>query len=214
MSRLLSRLLHGFFFFLFPRVESNWASGLAVANVEEGVRLTWQVNYVYGVQDFRVFRSVNGSDFAFLAHVSPPSTPGKVSFTDPMQNLSYGDKAIYRVDVVVLGGEVRAVGGLVEIEFGPPGALTYVLHQNVPNPFNPVTTITFRLAEPGRTTLKIYDIAGRLVTTVVDDELPQGTHVRQWKGHDNSGASVASGIYFYQLIGGRFKDTKRMVVVR
>lgn len=77
--------------------------------------------------------------------------------------------------------------------------ITCYLSQNTPNPFSQVTTIKYQIPYDSKATLKIYDIAGRLVRTLVDQEVAEGCHTISWRGEDNSGKRVARGIYFYKL---------------
>ncbi len=89
------------------------------------------------------------------------------------------------------------------------------LYQNTPNPFNPATTITFDLAREGRVKLQVFDVAGRLVKTLVDGKLPGGRALHAtWSGLDERGARVPSGVYFYQLVTDDFTATKKMVVLK
>ena len=95
-----------------------------------------------------------------------------------------------------------------------PGA-TAVLGQNYPNPFNPSTTISFELEASGPVQLRIYDVSGRLVRTLVDDsELSAGDHQAIWSGQDQSGRAVAAGVYFYNLEVEGYSRTKRMTMVK
>jgi hypothetical protein len=107
-----------------------------------------------------------------------------------------------------LTGYATAVEGPV------PPVYRNVLRQNAPNPFNPRTEIAFELARGGRTTLRVYDIQGRLVATLLDGALPAGPHRVSWSSHDRSGREVASGVYFYRLDTPGFKKTKRMTLAR
>jgi len=93
---------------------------------------------------------------------------------------------------------------------GPP----FALGQNVPNPFNPQTTIRFSVPDTRGVTLRVYDVAGRLVNTLVERQYPAGTHVVNWDGTDRRGASVASGVYFYKIIAGTDVATRKMVLLR
>ena len=97
-----------------------------------------------------------------------------------------------------------------EAEIPLPGLLS----QNVPNPFNPMTTISFSLARPGPTTLTIFDVAGKRIKTLVNDDLEAGDHRVTWQGTDDGGRQVAAGIYLYQLDSGSVREVKRMTLVR
>ncbi len=88
------------------------------------------------------------------------------------------------------------------------------LAQNFPNPFNPVTTIGFGLKVSGHVSLRIYDAAGRLVTTLIDESRSAGRYTTEWKGKSADGSSAASGVYFYMLNAGEFKETKKMILLR
>jgi hypothetical protein len=92
-------------------------------------------------------------------------------------------------------------------------AATY-LAQNAPNPFNPSTTISFGIASPGRVTLSIYDVSGRLVRTLLDEPRSAGLYRQTWDGRNAGGATVSSGVYFYRLRAGAFSETKKMVLAR
>jgi hypothetical protein len=89
------------------------------------------------------------------------------------------------------------------------------LMQNYPNPFNPVTTITFSVAEEGRAHLAVYDVAGKLVRTPVDENKPAGVlHEVTWDGLDDHGQSVATGVYFCRLTANGRSITKKMVLLK
>jgi hypothetical protein len=90
-----------------------------------------------------------------------------------------------------------------------------VLHPNVPNPFNPVTTIEFDLARDGHVSLRVYDVAGRLVRTLVDEKLATGAgHEAAWNGLDDAGSRVSSGVYFYRLVTADAAETRKMVLMK
>jgi hypothetical protein len=93
-------------------------------------------------------------------------------------------------------------------------ASAFVLEQNHPNPFNPGTTIRFTLPEKALATIRVYDVSGRLVETVLARELPPGPHRVVWDGKNRNGDSVASGVYFYSLVAGRHTATRKMVLLR
>ena len=93
-------------------------------------------------------------------------------------------------------------------------AETYELQQNYPNPFNPATTIRFALPEPGEITLKIYDPSGRLVKTLVSSYMGAGYHNVIWNSTNDTGNRVASGLYFYELKSGNFRQVRKMLLLK
>jgi len=90
------------------------------------------------------------------------------------------------------------------------------LRQNYPNPFNPSTTIRYGIKTSGLVSIKVYNVAGQLVRTLVDEfQGPKdGGHVAIWKGTNDNGAQVSSGVYYYRLTAPGFTDTKKMVLLK
>jgi len=97
---------------------------------------------------------------------------------------------------------------------------SFSLGQNYPNPFNPNTTIRFEIGAGGgtqqamQTTLKVYNILGQLVKTLVDEPKSPGIYYQTWDSKDEQGGKVASGVYFYQLRAGKYNETKKMVLLK
>lgn len=93
--------------------------------------------------------------------------------------------------------------------------LGFELDQNFPNPFNPATSIRYGLPEAADVTLKVFDLLGKEVVTLLSAEQREaGYHVVSWGGRDKNGASVASGLYFYQISSGKFVQTRKMILVK
>ncbi|MBI5471905.1 MAG: T9SS type A sorting domain-containing protein [Ignavibacteriae bacterium] len=90
----------------------------------------------------------------------------------------------------------------------------FALAQNYPNPFNPTTAIGYQLPTNARVVLKIYNINGQEVRTLVNELQPAGSFTATWDGRATNGFAVASGIYFYRLIAGSFAETKKMILLR
>jgi FlgD Ig-like domain/NHL repeat len=90
----------------------------------------------------------------------------------------------------------------------------FYLGQNRPNPFNPFTQIEFELPHASHVSIRIYDVTGRLVRTVMNASLPAGFHKATWDGRGERGALAASGVYFYEMKAGAFTDRRRMVMIR
>ena len=100
-------------------------------------------------------------------------------------------------------------GGITDVsatEFGPA---TYILEQNFPNPFNPSTVISYTIPTGQLVSLKIYDVLGREVATLVQGEQRAGTHAVVWDA-----AQYSSGTYFYRLQSGAFVGAKRLVLIK
>jgi len=85
----------------------------------------------------------------------------------------------------------------------------YTLEQNYPNPFNPSTTIEFALPKPAFITLKVYNLLGEEVTTLVADKLMAGRYKYDWDAN-----GVASGVYLYRLQAGEFVQTRKLILMR
>jgi len=94
------------------------------------------------------------------------------------------------------------------------GAALLELEQNVPNPFNPQTTISFVLPSAAPVRLEIFDVEGRLVSTLVDGTMPPGRHQLRWDGLDRRGAPVATGTYFYRLTAGKRSQSRKMLLLK
>ena len=129
-----------------------------------------------------------------------------------LKDLAYepGVTYVYRVELEEESG--RRI--LFETEKISSPALPFTLFQNVPNPFNPSTSIGFYLPERCRVRVDVYDVAGRHVSTLVDGVRPGGSHTVEWNGVDKTGIQAASGVYFYRLVAGKTVQTKKMVMLR
>jgi flagellar hook assembly protein FlgD len=89
------------------------------------------------------------------------------------------------------------------------------LHQNYPNPFNPITTISFSIPNNSKIELSIYNIKGHKVKTLSNSTFNKGNHSVIWKGEDNLGKSVSSGIYFYKLkVSGKTEAVKKCLLLK
>jgi hypothetical protein len=180
----------------------------------EGLLLTWAPNEEPDIDCYRIYR---GTD--------PGFTPGTgnllVQQCDTLlldDGWSWDVGYWYKVAAVDIHGNesVFAVLGpdMVTGEDPMPLPDATFLAQNYPNPFNPITNIGFGIKEQGHVSLRIYDAAGRLVTTLIDESRPAGNYTAEWNGRDNSGSTVASGVYFYRLTSKEFEETKKMILLR
>lgn len=87
--------------------------------------------------------------------------------------------------------------------------IKFNLAQNYPNPFNPTTNISFTIPSRSFVTIKLFDIIGREITTLVSEELRSGNYSRQWNA-----TNIPSGVYFYRLQAGSYIETKKLVLLR
>jgi hypothetical protein len=88
------------------------------------------------------------------------------------------------------------------------------LGQNHPNPFNPLTTISFSLPRESLVSLRVFDLRGRLVRTLLDESRPAGVHTVVWDGRDESGGRVASGTYVTRLVSSEGVLTRKMLLAK
>ncbi len=86
---------------------------------------------------------------------------------------------------------------------------SFILMQNYPNPFNSTTNITYTILTASKVTLKIYNLLGQLIATLVDEQKDANTYVREFNA-----SRLASGVYFYQIKAGNFYSTKKMVLIK
>ncbi|MFC1476840.1 SBBP repeat-containing protein [candidate division KSB1 bacterium] len=90
----------------------------------------------------------------------------------------------------------------------------FCLLQNYPNPFNPETTIQFEMPVFSHVTLRIFDVLGREVKTLIDRDMPAGRFYVQWNGTNNTGMPVSGGIYIYRMVAGKMVQNKKMILLK
>jgi len=83
------------------------------------------------------------------------------------------------------------------------------LSQNYPNPFNPTTTIEYSIPKDANVSIKIYDVLGKEVATLVNEQRSAGTYIINWNA-----SNFSSGLYFYRITAGEFADTKKMFLIK
>ena len=185
----------------------------AEATVVDGdALLSWETNFEDGVDGFRVVRSeaetgvyTTVTKDLIAAHGGLAGASYEYRDTGIRPNRTYW----YKLVEVTPEGE----GSL----FGPYSVsfkVTNSLEQNVPNPFNPVTTIKYSIAQDTDVRLVVYDVSGRRVRTLVDDHQRADVYKINWDGINDQGQRVASGMYFYKLAAGKFMQTKKMMLLK
>jgi hypothetical protein len=170
--------------------------GVVPVNVEGSTLLVaWKSLYEYGLDtdgyrdgddiEIRLFSQEYGQELRVITDLNVGS---------------YGESPITMGSIHVLD-ELA-----VPAEFG--------LEQNYPNPFNPSTTIDVSVASDSYIMLNVYDINGRLISTLADDNFDTGYHSFVWNGLDQSGNKVSAGIYFYSLQTNEMTLTKKMILMK
>ena len=146
-------------------------------------------------------------DYALTNLLDPADTP--VLSVDSAFGFTGLDLAGYEVAVY----EIVSVSGIANDGDAVPRA-GLRLEQNHPNPFNPATTIRYRLPAAGRARLAVYDVAGRELTVLLDGAQDAGAHQVTWRGEDRSGRAVGAGVYFVRIDAGGETRLVKMTLVK
>ncbi len=91
---------------------------------------------------------------------------------------------------------------------------TFTVHQNSPNPFNPITSIQYEVPSTGPVSIRVFNVTGQLIRTLVDERVEAGTHSVRWDGRDDVGMSVASGLYYYKVNAGTHESVHKMTLLK
>ena len=111
-------------------------------------------------------------------------------------------------------GEFEIDGSITDVEDEAELPTEFKVSQNYPNPFNPSTTIKFALPANEKVSVKIYDMLGREIHTLLNSDLQAGNHQVVWNGNNSNGNKVSTGIYFYQVVAGNNVVTKKMILMK
>lgn len=178
-----------------------------------GIHLSWQTaseknNYGFEVQR----KTKNWKTIGFVQGEGTSSETQHYQFLDAQALINNQITEIqYRLKQLDTDGSFT-FSQVVKIKTDIPAQ--YQLMQNYPNPFNPETTISFSLPRASMTNLRIYDIQGRILRTLVDAFQSAGEHKIKWDGMTENGQRLSSGIYFYKLKAGSFSQVKKLILVR
>jgi hypothetical protein len=191
-------------------------TGLAVVRHTNPLRneLAWDVGPSPDVEFFAVYR---GPSAGFAP--SAANYLGAVPAAAPaFEDLTGGATDWYRLAAIDSSGASSGFGPALQPSNStdspatPPARLA--LHQNVPNPFNPTTSLRYDLPGPATVTLTVYDPTGRVVRRLLSEARPAGTFVARWDGRDDDGRAVGSGVYWARLEAGLEHRTRKLVLVR
>jgi hypothetical protein len=181
------------------------------ANVNEGcVELNWLTSTETNNSGFEIQRS-NGNDFETISFIEGHGTTTEThaySYSD--RNVNAGSYS-YRLKQIDFDGTFE-YSNVVEVEVS--ALREFALNQNFPNPFNPSTTITFKLAVDSKVSLKVFDLLGQEVATLVNSNMTAGSHNTKFDA-----SSMNSGVYIYKIEavgtdGSNFLSTKKMLFLK
>ncbi|MBU1072603.1 proprotein convertase P-domain-containing protein [bacterium] len=187
------------------------AGAMTASSGSEGVMLIWEYEPAL-VDGFHVYRRTAGEEAQRLTGDALSNAEGRIEYLDVPYGIAPGSKLYYSYALVVDGVETDR-GAEVEVVYnGTPAR--FVMHRNYPNPFNPTTSIKFELPKPGHAKLMVYDLSGRMVRTLVDENLPAAVHQRQWDGTNDQGRRVASGTYYFRLTADGHTAVQKVMLVK
>ncbi len=189
-----------------PPLEVELASFTSESN-GNNVSLKWITSYESDNYGFEVQRSDDGKEWrilGFVRGVGNSSTTVEYAYQD--RGLTAGSFK-YRLKQIDNNGGYKYHNLKQSVEIGIPDE--FVLGQNYPNPFNPATTIVFELPVAVNVGLKIFDISGREVKTIVNEFKQAGYYSVTFRADD-----LASGIYFYRIAAGEFVAVRRMILIK
>ncbi|MBU8920285.1 MAG: T9SS type A sorting domain-containing protein [Bacteroidales bacterium] len=175
----------------------------------DGFVIDWEVNDVLEVAEFIIWRyTFPFEEATHLASINPQE--GQIAYAYEDDTCEPNSKYQYRVDVLIDGTRVV----LFETDEVTTPSIRVKIYQNIPNPFNPSTNISFYIPQSGDVLLQVFDVEGKRVRTLSDKPYDKGRHEVIWDGVSDSGDPVASGVYFYRLTTGKETISKKMVLLR
>ncbi len=183
-------------------VELTSFAALAVGNK---VELKWSTATEVNNSGFEIQRSSNNLNFAKIGFVKGNGTTTKAneySFVDENTN----GHLYYRLKQVDLDGSYK-YSQIVEVNISNP--VSFALNQNYPNPFNPSTTISYSVPEKSFVTLKVYDVLGNEVASLVNSQTEAGEHSVNFNA-----SNLSSGVYYYQITAGNNVATKKLMLLK
>jgi len=211
--------------------EGNFASepesGYSVDNIAPGA----PTGVVAGISDGVVYLEWAHSDandldyYAVYRSMDPEFLPGEESMIGSSEGSEFSD------DVEELGDYYYAVTAfdIHENESDPSDFVNvtllsledihglpevFTLHQNYPNPFNPITQIQYALPTDANVSIVIYDLMGRQIRTLVNQQVSAGYHSVMWNATSEMGSPVSAGVYIYTITANDFRDVKKMILLK
>jgi hypothetical protein len=195
-------------------------SSFAAHSVKGGVKLEWSTESETNCWGFYMLRSNSaGEDYEqvtgeLIRGAGNSTSRREYQWLD--SHVEEGNTYFYKLQQLDINGNSQYYGPIqITIKAGDMAVpTTFRLYPNFPNPFNPGTTISYDLATEEWVKLEVYDVAGRLVRTLVNHQKPAGSFTTVWDGRNELGEMVSNGAYFCRLQAGSFQDVKKMMFLK
>ena len=187
-------------------------TGLQYTIENASVNLEWD-----SIENFQYYKLERSTDSLFITGVETNYLQYN-TYTD--NDLEFNTEYFYRVSAYVndfwtdYSNVISVMLENVNITGTNDIPTVYKVHQNHPNPFNPVTTLRYDLPQDAIVNISIYDMMGRVVNNLVSSQQNAGYKSIQWHATNNAGQPVSAGIYLYTIFAGEFRQTKKMVMLK
>jgi len=191
-------------------------TSFTAALIDGNVLLNWETASENNNRGFEIERKLNentsAGEWQLIAFKEGHGTSIEKHSYSYLNNVSRisAYEIFYRLKQIDFDGRFT-YSSIVSVRLSPE---EFALYQNYPNPFNPSTEIIFRLKKSSDVKLKIFDILGNEIKTLLDENKQAGSYSIKWSGEDNSGILVNSGTYFYRLSADNFTSVKKMILLK
>ncbi|HKB84523.1 MAG TPA: M14 family zinc carboxypeptidase [Ignavibacteriaceae bacterium] len=200
----------GVIYYTLIPVELN---SFTVNTEDESVLLNWQTATETNNKGFEIQRAAgtqHNAQFKTIGFIQGNGTTTEISRYNFNDNSPLQGKSIYRLKQIDFNGTFR-VYGPIEVDYR--GVTEYALSQNYPNPFNPSTIIKYAMPQAGNVEIKIYNLLGAEVATLVNEYKEAGKYSVEFST-ENLAAKIGSGVYFYSIKTGSYVKTRKMMLLR
>ena len=211
-------------------VEPQLASTLQMTSVVDDlhgscspgqITVEWSLEGALGDLEFHVYRSTfeEGPYERITEEPLEPEQPGCFCYCD--EDIVSGENYFYMLGLADFSDSSGLFGPIMvsaRTDVAADGEdrlpSQFGLAQNYPNPFNPETTIEYQVPRIEPIQIRVFNILGQQIRTLVDEVREAGRHLVIWDGRDNSGRPVASGVYFCQMTAGSYRETRKMTLLK
>ncbi len=203
---------------VFSHVALDYPAGGETFMAGESVNIQWHVVIPHSQENWDLYFSADGGTTWEAVQLNLPVNQLNYQWVVPRHQTQNGRIKIYSdnsgTDYEDSSGDFVIQNSPTQLKEPDQPAGNFVLYQNFPNPFNPVTTIEYLLLQPSLVVLKIFDPLGREIITLIDEFQTSGRFNVKWNGLNKHRQSVPSGIYIYRLKSGQQTRMSKMLLLR